>query len=1003
MQTNVPLISDAMHPWPSIMFGNIAGLYPKTNQVKVRYLEEKAKENQSMIIALTESHLKSPILDAEIHIPGYQLVRKDRQDQINKGGVIVYVKDSYAGGLVVLSSGCNGVVEWMVLALPKIDSVFVNVYRPPTCEECFFVEAIEDIAHTINKIDGKMPNIIMCGDYNMPLVDWSNCTVHGGTRDMQKQAETLIEFMSKFCLQQLVVEPTRNNNILDLFLTNNPDLVLSIDVDDTVVSDHRLLQVRTRFSEAAGPKSECHEMQGLASLNFYHKTINWEQINDELFNVNWTLKFQNKNASEILDALLETLLQVCSRFVPKKGERKRKSNIPKDRKILMRKRSNLNKKSRRAGPSGRAKIRRDLELIEFDLLQSHRREAEAMENRALNVIRENSKYFFSYAKSKSKIRVPVGPLEKDGKLLDDPQDMSELLQKQFVTVFSNPRLSEAEIQAVLDCNNGSFENIAITERDMEEAIRQMSSNAGPGPDGIPSLLLKKCVNSLSQPLALLWTESLATGVIPDQFKVGLITPVHKSGGRDEVKNYRPITLTSHLIKVFERVLVRKLVEYLESCDLLNNAQHGFRKNRSCLSQLMDHYQSILNIMESGHGADVIYLDFAKAFDKVDHGILMMKLVALGVGGLVLNWIHEFLTRRVQIVKVEGSYSCEAGVTSGVPQGTVLGPILFLLFLGDIDRELVYAKASSFADDTRVVMEIGTHEDQAVLQENLRKLYWWANLNNMEFNGGKFQHLGYGPRLPGGVGYLTADGESIEEAASLKDLGIIMSADANFDVHIGEICSKGKSMAGWIMRTFSTRETVPMITLFRALVLPIMEYCCQLWSPKKQYLIRSIESVQRNFTAKIAGTEGLKYGQRLEFLRMYSLERRRDRYTVIYVWKILQGVAPNMLGNDQIRSTNPDSRLGRYCILPPLNNRAPKYVQTLRENSFCVRGPKLFNELTAELRNFQGSLEAFKRRLDNYLVSVDDKPYDPTEPQLADTNSLKDQIICARLRTRSMPL
>ena len=917
--------------------------------------------------------------------------------------MIVYVMDNYAGGLEVLTSGCNGAVEWIVLTLPKIDTVFINVYRPPTCEERFFVDAIEDIALIVDQIDGKMPNIIMCGDYNMPLVDWSSCIVHGGTRDMQKQAEILTEFMSKFCLQQMIVEPTRNKNILDLFLTNNPDLVWNIEVDDTVVSDHRLLQVRTRFSEATVPKSECPELQGLASLNFYHKKINWEQLNGELLKVNWSLKFHNKNASEILDIFLELLLEVCSRFVPKKGERKRKSNIPRDRKILMRKRSNLNKKSSLAGPSGRAKIRRDLELIEFELLESHRKEAEAMESRAVNVIRENSKYFFSYAKTKSKIRVPVGPLEQDGNLVDDPQDMSELLQKQFVKVFSSPRLSEAEVQALLDCNYGRFENITITEGDIEESIRQMASNAGPGPDGIPSLLLKKCVSSLSQPLALLWTESLGRGVIPDQFKVGLITPVHKGGGRDEVKNYRPITLTSHLIKVFERVLARKLIAYLESCDLLNNAQHGFRKNRSCLSQLMDHYQSILNILESGHGADVIYLDFAKAFDKVDHGILMMKLVALGVGGLILNWIHEFLTRRVQTVKVEGSYSCEAGVTSGVPQGTVLGPILFLLFLGDIDRELVRAKASSFADDTRVVMEIGTHEDQAELQENLRKLYWWANLNNMEFNGGKFEHLGYGPRLPDGVRYLTADGDSIEEAASLKDLGIIMSANANFEIHIGEICSKGKSMAGWIMRTFSTREPVPMITLFRALVLPIMEYCCQLWSPKKQYLIRSIESVQRNFTAKIVGTEGLKYGQRLKFLRMYSLERRRDRYTVIYVWKILQGFAPNMLGNDQIRSTNSNSRLGRYCLLPPLNNRAPKYVQTLRENSFCVRGPKVFNELTAELRNFQGSLEAFKRRLDNYLATVDDKPHDPTEPQLADTNSLKDQINSVRLRSRDLPL
>ena len=164
------------------------------------------------------------------------------------------------------------------------------------------------------------------------------------------------------------------------------------------------------------------------------------------------------------------------------------------------------------------------------------------------------------------------------------------------------------------------------------------------------------------------------------------------------------------------------------------------------------------------------------------------------------------------------------VLSGVPQGTVLGPILFLLILGDIDEELQHAKATSFADDKRVVMEITTNEDQVKLQEDLQKLYCWADRNNMEFNGGKFQHLGYGTRLPDKVDYLTVNGGSIEEASSLKDLGIMMSANANFDIHISEICAKGRSMAGWILRTFSTRELIPMITLFKALVLPIMENC-----------------------------------------------------------------------------------------------------------------------------------------------------------------------------------
>ena len=174
-----------------------------------------------------------------------------------------------------------------------------------------------------------------------------------------------------------------------------------------------------------------------------------------------------------------------------------------------------------------------------------------------------------------------------------------------------------------------FSSIDITENDIEDAIKQISSGAAPGPDGIPPVLLKECSGSLKMPICMLWNKSIDSGQIPDALKLRVIIPVHKGGSRGEAKNYRPITLTSHLIKLFERVIVKELVYHLESKNLFNNRQHGFRKNRSCLSQLMDHYQSILNIMETGDIADVIYLDFAKAFDKVDHGILLRKLVKIG--------------------------------------------------------------------------------------------------------------------------------------------------------------------------------------------------------------------------------------------------------------------------------------------------------------------------------------------------------------------------------------
>jgi hypothetical protein len=312
---------------------------------------------------------------------------------------------------------------------------------------------------------------------------------------------------------------------------------------------------------------------------------------------------------------------------------------------------------------------------------------------------------------------------------------------QFESEFSNPRYSreENEIEVLQELPGGrGLENIEFGPEDMEISIKELATFSAPGPDGIPAGLLKKCAGALKAPLTMLWKASITEGIIPEGFKVGLITPIHKGGPRDRPQNYRPVTLTSHVIKVFEKVVVRRLVRYMEEADLYNNGQHGFRRNRSCLSQLLEHHHRLVAQLEEGAGVDVVYLDFAKAFDKVDHGVLFRKLRLLGVGGSLLRWIHNFLTDRVQAVAIGNSKSREARVKSGVPQGSVLGPILFLIHIADIDSELTHASTSSFADDTRVLMKITDGLDCERLQDDLSSIYDWALVNNMQFNGIKFE-------------------------------------------------------------------------------------------------------------------------------------------------------------------------------------------------------------------------------------------------------------------------
>ena len=216
----------------------------------------------------------------------------------------------------------------------------------------------------------------------------------------------------------------------------------------------------------------------------------------------------------------------------------------------------------------------------------------------------------------------------NGEAEKDRKGICNILQDQYVSVFSNPSKyndsgddigSELVVEDDLCCNNIDFSTV-----DISRAISDIPSNSAPGPDGITPKILKECKESLSYPLFLMWKKSLEIGEIPNLCKLSFIVPIHKKGRKDKPENYRPISLTSQIIKLFERVIKICIVNYLESNDLIGNFQHGFRSKRSCLTQLLNHYTKIFDKLNSGSNVDVIYLDFARAFDKVDHIILLKK-------------------------------------------------------------------------------------------------------------------------------------------------------------------------------------------------------------------------------------------------------------------------------------------------------------------------------------------------------------------------------------------
>ena len=341
-------------------------------------------------------------------------------------------------------------------------------------------------------------------------------------------------------------------------------------------------------------------------------------------------------------------------FLKEKNWRQNQSIIPRDRRILMKKRQNLQRKINKVNSQpSQERIHEKIKEIETQLKTSIKNQQIREERQAVENIKGNSRYFFSYANKKLRTTSAVGPLIKiNGDLTGDVKQMADILKDQYESVFSTPRAAKAVTcphTFFTDAPNSpdQLTTISITETEIIAAIDEIAPDAAPGPDGFHPQFLKKCKNELAKPLKYLWSKSLETGTVPEILKTGIITPIHKGGSRGLASQYRPVVLTSHLIKICERIIKAKMMMFLEVNNHINNGQHGFRRGHSCLSQLLVHYENILEGLKEGANVDVIYLDFAKAFDKVDHGILLHKLRKLGICGKLGEWLHSFLTDCVQ--------------------------------------------------------------------------------------------------------------------------------------------------------------------------------------------------------------------------------------------------------------------------------------------------------------------------------------------------------------------
>ena len=552
----------------------------------------------------------------------------------------------------------------------------------------------------------------------------------------------------------------------------------------------------------------------------------------------------------------------------------------------------------------------------------------------------------------------VAPLKSNGIIYNDSRKKADLLNEQFSSVFTEedignmPRLGTSPFPALDD--------IRVSCDGVYKLLRSLNPGKAAGPDGIPCRLLVMVAEQLARPLTSLFQSSLDSGMVPLIWKHAHVAPIYKKGDRSAPVNYRPISLTSICCKLLEHIVRAEITKHFETHKVFTDAQHGFRKGRSCESQLALTVHDLAGELDAGGQTDAILLDFSKAFDRVPHQRLVLKLDYYGIRGSTLNWIGQFLSGRTQQVLVEGHLSKSAPVTSGVPQGTVLGPSLFLVYINDLPEGLT-SVVRLFADDTIVYRSIRSENDSYALQEDLGKLELWEGTWQMGFNVDKCSILTISKRKRQICHAYTLHQQPLERVQSARYLGVEIAHDLSWRRHVEAIVAKANRASAFVTRNLQGCPDKVQVHCFKGLVRPVLEYASSVWDPHQRYLIDSLESVQRRTARRIVRDyrPTTSCSELLSRLNIPLLGARRQLSKATMLYKALHGhvdwsppagaliPAPRAFRGRLDRFLQPHSRTNSH------------------QHSFFPSAIRLWNSLPVEV-SLAPTVSAFKSAVEGWL-------------------------------------
>ena len=846
---------------------------------KPELLENIADSLKPDVIIGTESWLIPPnkekgIHNSEVFPEGYTLsaFRRDRQEvpcysdtpDIRGGGTFVLLKDDITGvRQTELETDCE--ITWTKFELAGSKAVHVASYYRPHEKD---IASLDEFQKSLERIcNHTSSHIWIGGDFNFPGYNWANEHLKPGCKQ-PVLTRRFLDIIADCGLTQIVKTPTYYENTLDLFLTNNPSIVCNTQVVPGISSDgHHAVYVEIDVN----PSRRIKKPRKVHSF----KKADWDSLKTHSKNFcNQVLDNTTTDTpvNDLWKSFTSHLNEGVERFVPTimtKAKERPPWITPDVGRLLRRQRKLFDKQRGCAYASRAAKHYRTLKAYtQRTIRQAYWQYLEGVIGETDSPANEGSgptpsKRFWQFIRHRRQDAQGVAPLKREGKLVDDPVEKATILNTQFQSVFSprTPLTLSNLCERALNFRSATpkpgtgtptMPEINITENGVLKQLKRLKPHKAAGPDQIKPGLLRELAEEISPLVTRIFQASLKQGTLPDEWKEALVTPVYKKGERLKAVNYRPISLTCVLCKQMEHIIASQLMSHLNNNSLLYNKQHGFRSKLSCESQLIEFTNDVLGVVQDRRQCDTIVLDFSKAFDKVSHDRLLFKLDRAGVNTSTRNWIKSFLLDRSQRVIVDGETSSPAPVTSGVPQGSVLGPILFLVFINDLPQYTKHSQVRLFADDTIVYLSVSSIDDCHRLQEDLGQLEQWERDWLMEFHPSKCSVLRITRKKSKTVHPYSLHGHILEEVPSAKYLGVTISDDMTWNRHVESTASKANGRLGFLKRNLKVRDPRLRESAYKAIVRPTLEYCSSVWDPHTHQQAHRLEMVQRRAARWVTG-------------------------------------------------------------------------------------------------------------------------------------------------------